>query len=156
MRHLLLLLALVAVPVRAQSDAPALTPAEQAVQATIQAEGVHVVHFWAPWCGNSVSELRAGLAEVIEAHPEVTFTFIASRNGVDDGAPVLRHYGIPERVVLFAQHDAATFLGREVSWLPTTWVFNRRGRLAYAFNYGEVSPALLTQALAGAESTWHH
>ncbi|MEL6616871.1 MAG: hypothetical protein AAFQ43_14095, partial [Bacteroidota bacterium] len=36
------------------------------------------------------------------------------------------------------------------------WVFNRGGDLAYAFNYGEISPAMLTQAITDAASDWHH
>ena len=160
MRLLLLLLALAAMPLGAQTappDAPARTDAERAVEATIAGDGVHVVHFWAPWCGNSMAELRAGLYEVVEAHPDVSFTFVTVRNGGETSVSTLRRHGIPERVAVLAQPPSArSFLGRPVEWTPTTWVFNRNGKLAYAFNYGEVSNALLTQAIADAQSDWHH
>ena len=158
---LLLSLALVcAAPSQAQPDAeldaPARTAAETAVQATIAADGVHVVHFWAAWCGNSMNELRAGLWRLIDEHPDVTFTFVAYRNQ-DDGAETLARFGLPERVtVLHHPRRDGTFLDLPVSWTPTTWVFNRGGKLAYAFNYGELSAPMLTQALADARDDWHH
>ena len=158
MRLLLLALALAALPSAAQ-DAPVRTDVERTVEATIAADGVHVVHFWAPWCGNSVAELRNGLYEVVEAHPDVTFTFVAVRNGIENGADTLARYGIPERVQMLVQPAGPrerTFLDWPVTWTPTTWVFNRNGKLAYAFNYGEVSNALLTQAISDARSDWHH
>lgn len=155
MRLLLLALALLPAPAWSQSDAD-LTEVEQTVQTTIQAEGVHVVHFWAPWCGNSMNELRSGLAEAVEANPDVTFTFVTIRNGVDVAADVLQRHGIPDRVQTLVQHDASDFLGREVSWTPTTWIFNRGGRMAYAFNYGELTADQLTQAIANARNDWHH
>ena len=47
-----------------------------------------------------------------------------------------------------------TLLGLPVSWIPTTWVFNRNGLLATAFNYGEVSAERLAEAVEGARSGW--
>lgn len=155
MRLALLALALLAAPAWAQSDAD-LTDVEQAVQETILEDGVHVVHFWAPWCGNSMNELRVGLSDAVEANPDVTFTFVTIRNGVDAAADILKRYGIPDRVVTLVQHDASTFLGREITWTPTTWIFNRGGRLAFAFNYGELTTAQLSQAIADAQNDWHH
>ena len=154
----LLALALSALPAAAQ-DAPGRSDVEQTLEATIAADGVHVVHFWAPWCGNSMTELQNGLYEVIEAHPDVSFTFVAIRNGVENGADTLARYGIPDRVQMLVHASGAreqTFLGLPVSWTPTTWIFNRNGKLAYAFNYGEVSNALLTQAIADAHDDWFH
>ena len=135
----------------------ARTEAEQAVADIIAQEGVHVVHFWAPWCHNSMNELRNGLYEVIEQHPEVSFTFVTVRNDGEDGQATLDRFAIPERVTVLAEEerDPLTFLGLPITWTPATWVFNREGKLAYAFNYGEVSPALLTQAIADAEHHWH-
>ncbi len=144
----------------------ALTATEQTVRATIQEPGVHVVHFWAPWCGNSRAGFESGWYETVEAHPEVSFTFVTIWNDGDDGAATLRRYGIPERAAILAQPDRGpsadranrrrTFLGLPLSWTPSTWIFNREGRLAYAFNYGEVSAAMLEQALADAQNEWHH
>ena len=42
------------------------TEVEAAVAATIEQEGIHVVHFWAPWCGNSRAEFEGGLYEVLD------------------------------------------------------------------------------------------
>ena len=143
-----------------------LTEAEAVVQRTIQGEGVHVVHFWAPWCGNSRAEFESGWYEVVEAHPEVSFTFVTIWNDGDDGAETLARYGIPASATVLAQPDRGpsadpdarrrTFLGLPLSWTPTTWVFNRGGKLAYAFNYGEVSADMLETAIADARAGWEH
>ena len=176
-------------PVRTAPPAPALPPAptpppaahagdtradrtevEDAVQATISRPGVHVVHLWAPWCGNSRAELEAGLYEVVEDHPEVTFSFVSIWNDARDGAAMLARYGITPsddgRVTVRAQPDRGpsadraqrrrSFLDLPLTWTPTTWVFNREGQLAYAFNYGEVSPEMLALAIAHATDDWTH
>ena len=146
--------------------APPLTEAERTVFETVTAEGVHVVHLWAPWCGNSRAGLETGWYEAVEAHPDVSFTFVTIWNDGDDGAEALRRYGIPERATVLAQPDRGpsadpdarrrTFLGLPLSWTPTTWVFNRGGKLAYAFNYGEVSAEMLEQAIRDAQDAWTH
>ena len=146
--------------------APSLTETERVVRRTIEREGVHVVHFWAPWCGNSRAEYETGWYEVVEAHPEVSFTFVTIWNDGDDGAEALARYGIPESATVLAQPDHGpsadrelrrrTFLGLPLSWTPTTWVFNRGGQLAYAFNYGEVSADMLRTAIADARAGWEH
>ncbi len=146
------------------------TQTEAAVRATVETEGVHVVHLWAPWCGNSRAELADGLYEVVEAHPNVTFSFVTIWNDGRDGAAMLARYGIAPtddgRVTVAAQPDRGssadrdlrrrTFLGLPLTWTPTTWVFNRGGQLAYAFNYGEVSPEMLTLAIRHATDSWTH
>lgn len=142
----------------------ALSPAEAAVRDIVQQDGVHVVHFWAPWCDNSTNELAQGWYEVVEANPEVSFTFVTLWNGDDIGHDTLDRYAIPERVarlVVPAEQPPrgerrTTFLGLPVTWIPTTWVMNRNGQLATAFSYGEVSPEQLTTALEGAASDWPH
>ena len=130
------------------------------MERTVQQEGVHVVHVWAPWCGNSQAAFETGWYEVVERHPEVTFTFVTVRNDGDDGAEMLRRYGIPQTAAVFAHPSAmgddVTFLGRPVTWTPATWVFNRGGRLAYAFDYGEVSAEMLRTAIEHAQSAWEH
>ena len=144
------------------------TATELAVAETIEAPGVHVVHFWAPWCGNSKAELENGLYEVVEAHPDVTFSFVTIWNDGEDGAGRLARYGVEpsDHVFVYAQPDRGpsadrdlrrrTFLGLPLSWTPTTWVFNRGGALAYAFNYGEVSPEMLATAIEHARDGWEH
>ena len=148
--------------------APPLTEAERAVFETVTGEGVHVVHLWAPWCGNSRAGLETGWYEVVEAHPDVSFSFVAIWNDGDDGADRLARYGVEpsDQVAVYAQPDRGpsadralrrrTFLGLPLTWTPTTWVFNRDGALAYAFNYGEVSNEMLTAAIADARNEWTH
>ena len=46
-------------------SAAAMTPAEKSVDAIVRTDGIHVVHFWAPWCSNSIDELRNGWYEVV-------------------------------------------------------------------------------------------
>ena len=141
---------------------PPLTDAERAVQALLLEDGVHVVHFWAPWCDNSLNELAEGWYEVVEANPEVDFAFVTVWNDDAVGEEMLARYAIPERVARLVvpapKPEAAdrrmTFLGLPVSWIPTTWVFNRHGQLAYAFNYGELTMPQLQQALDGAARAW--
>lgn len=171
LRRLPLLLALFGAAAAAQapappSDAAPQTPAEEAVRATIAQPGVHVVHFWAPWCGNSTNELATGWYETIEAHPDVSFTFVAIWNDGEDGASMLQRYAIPESVTVLAQPDLGPsadranrrtlFLGLPLSWTPSTWIFNRNGRLATAFNYGEVSAEMLEAAITHASHDWTH
>lgn len=144
------------------------TEVEAAVQATIAQDGIHVVHFWAPWCGNSRAEFEGGLYEVVEAHPDVTFSFVTIWTDGRDGADRLARYGIEasDRVFVYGQPDRGpsadrdlrrrSFLGLPLSWTPTTWVFNRQGTLAYAFNYGEVSNEMLALAIEHARDEWMH
>jgi thiol-disulfide isomerase/thioredoxin len=158
-----------AVPDASAALAPsdtAWTDAERTVREAIARDGVHVVHFWAPWCGNSTNEFAQGWYEVVEAHPEVSFTFVTVWNDGETGQRTLDRYGIPPSVTVLAQPDLGpsadralrrrTFLGLPLTWTPTTWIFNRNGALAYAFNYGEVSPDELTAALAAAAASWEH
>ena len=147
-----------------------LTEVERAVRARVSRDGIHVVRLWAPWCGNSRAEFEAGLYQSIEDHPDVTFSFVTIWNDARDGASMLARYGITPsddgRVTVAAQPDRGpsadrdlrrmTFLGVPLSWTPTTLVYNRGGKLAYAFAYGEVSPELLATAIADARNDWHH
>lgn len=148
----------------AVGTAPESTDAEARVRAIVAQDGVHVVHFWAPWCDNSTAEMAGGWYEVVERHPEATFTFVTLWNGDAVGESTLERYAIPARVERLVVPGArppsgerrATFLGLPVSWIPSTWVFNRNGQLATAFNYGEATPAQLDAAIEGAASAWPH
>lgn len=140
------------------------TPAETRVREIIAQDGVHVVHFWAPWCDNSTNELAAGWYEVVERHPDVSFTFVTVWNDGESGAATLRRYAIPERVLELTQPDEGEsairenrrrqFLGLPVTWIPSTWVFHKNGELAFAFNYGEMEMAQLEAAIAAVQRTW--
>ena len=142
----------------------ALSDAEATVRATVARDGVHVVHFWAPWCDNSTAELAGGWYEVVARHPDASFTFVTVWNDGETGESTLARYAIPERVQRLVVPGVqppkgerrTTFLGLPLTWIPATWVFNRNGQLATAFNYGEATPAQLDDAIAGAASAWPH
>ncbi len=140
------------------------TDTEHRVQALIEQDGLYVVHFWAPWCHNSRSELESGWHRLVEENEDVTFVFITVFNDGDLGEATLRRYAIPERVHRFAQPDLgpsqvranrrATFLGYPINWTPTTWIFHRNGRRAFALDYGEASVALMQMLLDSARTDW--
>ncbi len=154
----------------AQTNATAntdeLTAAERTVQQIIEGDGIHVVRFWNPRCGNSLSELQQGLFEVVENNPDVTFTFVTIWNDEVVGQDILDRYLIPERVAVLVQPDNGPsenrdnrryeFLGVPVTWTPTTRIYHRNGVLAYAFNYGELLPEAFQQAIDNTRNTWEH
>lgn len=127
---------------------------------TLTAPGVHVVHFWAPWCDDSTNQLGSGWPAVIEAHPDASFSFVAIWNDGADGAETLREFGLPERAARLAlpgpkpepEDRRLVVLDRPVTWIPTTWVFVRGSRLhlAYALAYGETPPEQIGRAIAEA------
>ena len=134
---------------------------EAALRETVSAEGVHVVHVWAPWCDNSLNELAPVWAGFAGRHPGVSVAHVAVWSDGADGADVLRRHGVEGGAVLALpgpKPDKAdrrlTLLGLPVTWIPTTWVFNRGGLLATAFNYGEVSAERLAAAVEGAGRDW--
>lgn len=154
----------------AQTNAAAtksgLTQTERTVQQIIEGDGIHIVRFWNPDCGNSLNELQHGLYEAIENNPEVTFTFVTVWNDEETGQDVLDRYFIPGRVIVLVQPDDGPsevignrryeFLGLPVTWTPSTRIYHRNGVLAYAFNYGEQSPETLQQAIDNTRSAWAH
>lgn len=138
-----------------------MTDAEITLRNRVRRDGVHVVHVWAPWCDNSIHELAPVWAGAADRHPEVSFTHVSIWADGDDGASVLREHGVEGGAVLVVpgpkpeKPDRRTsLLGFPVSWIPTTWVLNRSGLMATAFNYGEVTSEQLAQAIAGAQSAW--
>ena len=145
-------------------SAAAMTPAEKSVAAIVQTDGIHVVHFWAPWCSNSIDELRNGWYEVVERHPSVSFTFVTIWNDGESGREAMERFGLPERVTEVTQPDFGpsddkaqrrrAFLGLPVTWIPTTWVFHKNGELAFAFNYGELEMEQIDRAIEGVRSPW--
>ena len=145
---------------------PARTAAEARVADIIARDGVHVVHFWAPWCPNSTAELGAGWYQVVEEHPETSFTFVTVWNNGQDGQDTLDEYAVPERVEVLTQLDRGdssdksnrrkTFLDLPMTWIPTTWVFHQNGELAYAFNYGELEMEQVAKAIEQTRADWSH
>ena len=145
-----------------------MTSVEARLRERVGREGVHVVHVWAPWCDNSLNELRPVWAGAAERHPGVSVTHVSVWADGDDGADVLRAHGVevegPARgggAVLAVPgpkpappERRRTLLGLPVTWIPTTWVFNRGGLLATAFNYGEVSADRLAAAVDNAQRSW--
>lgn len=125
------------------------TDAEAAVQAQLEEPGLHVVHFWAPWCGNSRAELRGPhsaadslarraatdstalrtWADLIAARPDVQFTFVTVYNDGEAAAEVLVGYGIDlgaPNFTLLAQPDLGPSHTRHLRrrtflGLPVTW-----------------------------------
>jgi len=146
------------------SDTSAMTPAEKSVAAIVETDGVHVVHFWAPWCSNSIDELRAGWYELVERHQDVTFTFVTVWNDGASGRETMERFGLVERVTEVTQPDFGpsddkaqrrrSFLGLPVTWIPSTWVFHKNGELGYAFNYGEMEMAQIDSAIESVQKDW--
>lgn len=129
------------------------------LRARLEVEGVHIVHVWAPWCDNSLHELRPVWAEPERLGAD-SVTFVTIWNEGESGADVLEAYGVEvdEVVVPGPKPEKAdrrmTLLDLPVTWIPTTWVFNREGLLATAFSYGEVTASKLADAVQGARSGW--
>lgn len=149
----------------ANTSAVDRTETEQRVQALLAEDGVHVVHFWAPWCHNSMSELRQRVwNSLIDHNEDVDFIFVTVFNDGDLGGATLDRFGIPERVHRFAQPDLGpsrlranrrtTFLDHPLNWTPTTWIFHRNGHRAFALNYGEASVELMQALLDNARTDW--
>jgi hypothetical protein len=140
------------------------TEAERRVQDLIAEDGIHVVHFWAPWCPNSKNELGYGWSGLVEDNPNVTFTFVTVWNDAEPGASVLERYDIPDRVTELTQPDLGpssdesqrrqAFLGMPVTWIPSTWIFHNNGELAFALNYGEMKMDTIQSLLDATRKDW--
>ena len=152
-----------------QSDAPAPTSSEatsaveQRVQDIIEEGGIHVVHFWAPWCANSRNELGYGWDELVAENASVTFTFVTVWNEGKDGAATLDDYNLPDRVTELTLPGGSetnrservhAFLGLPMTWIPTTWIFHNNGELAFALNYGEMKMATLQRLIDVTAQNW--
>ena len=139
------------------------TQAEHAVRSVLAEPGIHVVHFWAPWCSNSIDELPAWRALLGEDRPDATFAFVTVWNNDKSGRDEMNASGIPSDVVEITQADRGPsgikelrrkrFFGLPMTWIPSTWIF-RGDALAYAINYGEASEATLRTLIADAQRGW--
>jgi len=140
------------------------TDAEAYVQNVIENDGLHVVHFWAPWCANSRRELRNGWAELVADNPNVTFTFVTVWNDGREGNSLLTKYNLPDRVTEVTQPDLGpssveanrrqSFLTHPVTWIPSTWIFHNNGELAFAMNYGEMEMKTIQSLLTTTRTDW--
>lgn len=140
------------------------TDAEETVQDVIEADGLHVVHFWAPWCPNSKRELKNGWAGLVRNNPNVTFTFVTIWNDGKKGSTVLNNNSLPARVTEVAQPDLGpsdnesnrrrSFLSLPVTWIPSTWIFHNNGELAFALNYGEMKMDTIQSLLDVTRKDW--
>lgn len=140
------------------------TEAEEQVQNVIANDGLHVVHFWAPWCSNSKAELKNGWASLVRDNPNVTFTFITVWNDGKAGTAVLDEYDLPDRVTTVAQPDLGpsdnennrrrSFLTHPVTWIPSTWIFHNNGELAFAMNYGEMQMSTIQSLIDATRTDW--
>ena len=144
-RIALLVLALAGLSLHAQDAGVAL---EKQVADIAAGSHVTIVHFWAPWCPNCKAEMGPdGWAKFIADNPEVKFVFLNIWHKGQDPLPKLTAAGLgaqPNLTLLTHPNPSRkevdrlnTFLGLQVTWLPTTWVF-REGRMRYALNYGEI------------------
>ncbi|HMJ07239.1 MAG TPA: hypothetical protein VK474_13350, partial [Chthoniobacterales bacterium] len=130
------------------------SPAEEKVAVATKLPGLTVVHLWATWCSNCQAEMKSGgWAKMVKDNPKTHFIFVSVWNAGDDGAAMLKKFGLAEQsnVTILAdpgprRGDAKLkrFLDLPVSWIPTTWVY-KGGELRYALNYGEVRFPVLQQ-----------
>lgn len=140
------------------------TEAEARVREIVSQDGVHVVHFWAPWCNNSTSELRNGWYSLVEQNTDVTFTFVTVWNDGESGRETMTQYALPASVVELTQPDLGpsgdpvnrrkTFLGLPLTWIPSTWIFRNNGELAFALNYAEMEMETLQHLIDAAGKNW--
>lgn len=140
------------------------TEAEQYVQNVIEKDGLHVVHFWAPWCENSRRELEKGWSTLVAENPEVTFTFVTVWNDGETGADLLDEHNLSDRVTEVTQPDLGpsdqqsnrrhSFLTHPVTWIPSTWIFHNNGELAFALNYGEMERSTLQSLIDATQKEW--
>ena len=140
------------------------TEAERRVQEIIGQDGLHVVHFWAPWSANVKREFENGWPGLVTSNPNVTFTFVTVWNEGENGRNVLNRYDIPDRVTALAAPTLSSnseessrrrsFLTHPVTWVPSTWIFHNNGELAFALNYGEMDEDTLQSLLNVTRTEW--
>jgi len=116
-----------------QSFDSAVAALEARVSAAIPFPGLVVVHLWAPWCPDCVSEFHpGGWDSFVRDHPRARFIFVAVWSETD-GNEELRKHGLEPGGNLTVLHHPnpsrkkedrmASFLGRPIRWIPTTWIY---------------------------------
>jgi thiol-disulfide isomerase/thioredoxin len=142
---------------------PAAAAFEARIAAAVQSDQITVVHLWAPWCPNCQHELaHHGWSNFLAANPAVKFIFITIWND-QEGAEVLAKNGVGAQKNLTVylhpnpsrhrEDQVTALLGLPITWIPTTWVFEK-GKLRYALNYGELRFPILQQMIADSSSPW--
>ncbi|PTY06400.1 hypothetical protein DB347_13320 [Opitutaceae bacterium EW11] len=158
-----LFLAGLVVAVPAQSAETTTTDVEKEVTAAVKSSRVTIVHLWAPWCPNCMSELKNhGWRDFLSVNPDVGVIFVTVWSSAD-GKAELEKYGLTEQENFEWFHHPntsrtkeerlKTFLGQPIVWIPSTWIY-KDGQLRYALNYGEVRFPLLQQLVRDAEAKW--
>ncbi|WP_221032058.1 TlpA family protein disulfide reductase [Actomonas aquatica] len=128
---------------------------EQRLSEAVSGKGVTVVHLWATWCPNCWNEHDDnGWKNFIEANPEVKVIFVSIWGSKEHDHAELAKYDLGEQSNLEiwrhpnqarrGSERMVTLLGKEVTWIPTTWVY-REGKQRFAINYGEVRFDMLQQ-----------
>lgn len=158
----LVLLCSVVILMTCRTDLFAASSAETQVAEALKTPGLSVVHLWAPWCSNCLSELKSGgWLKTIKENPQVKFYFVSVWNGGEDGRPTLTKFQIADQPNVTIVADPGPrgagkikhFLDLPLSWIPSTWVF-KGGDLRYALNYGEVRFDVLQQFFTDSNSEW--
>ncbi len=159
------LIALCALALSLQAAHAATSQTEQKTTDLINAQGLSVVHLWAPWCSNCQAEMKSGgWTKIIKENPQTHFIFVSVWDAGDDGKAMLTKFGVADQPNVTVLADAGPrsgndrlkrFLDLPVSWIPTTWVY-KGGDLRYALNYGEVRFPVLQQFLEDSTSEWSH
>lgn len=155
----------------AQPAAPAASAPAAATGVEVEAKlkelvaqpGATIVHLWATWCPNCANEHKnEGWKKIIEANSQTRFVFVTFWNDGTDGREKLAQYGLgaqPNVTILGhpgprkGADKATALLGVPVTWLPSTWVYDKQ-KLKFALNYGEIRFPILQQLLDDALGKW--
>ena len=108
-----------------------------------------VVNFWAPWCPPCNDELPALVDLAARYDGEIDFVGLSvERDDLDSVRESIERFGIRYPQFLMDEHVLTAFFGSEFELaLPSTFVFNRDGRLRRVFR-GAVTEAELDPLLA--------